>query len=91
MRVRCINHIDYEGDAHPYGPNDPKIGDECEVKGECIGWGTCGSECPCFILKGYSPYVYDQRNFAIISDLDETTLVNEEWEQKVCEPVNDRP
>lgn len=31
---------------------------------------------------------FSQKYFAPLSDLDETALVNEEWEEKVCEPVN---
>jgi hypothetical protein len=33
---------------------------------------------------------FSQKYFAPLSDLDETTLVNEEWEEKVCEPVNEK-
>jgi hypothetical protein len=31
---------------------------------------------------------YGAERFIKTSDLDETTLVNEEWEEKVCVPVN---
>jgi len=88
MRVRCINHGLFDVDDIPYGPNDPQIGDICEVVGECPGYNNGDVETPCYELAGYDEWVYDQRDFAPLSDLDETTLVNEEWEEKYCVPVN---
>lgn len=87
MKVVCVNHDCYDADK-PYGPGDPQIGDECFVVAECIGVDDEGNEAPCYELEGYGPDVYDQRNFAPLTGLDETTLVNEEWEEKYCVPVN---
>lgn len=67
----------------------PEIGEEVTVAGEKVYNGII----PCYILQEYTcpisymDWLYDQRNFAPLSDLDETTLVNEEWEEKVCVPV----
>lgn len=42
-----------------------------------------------YVLTGFpSDYVFAQDRFAPLSDLDETTLVNEEFEEKYCQPVN---
>lgn len=86
MRVVCVNH-DRFGNDIPYGPTDPKIGDECTVIAECIGFDESGIANLAYELEGYDPYVYDQRNFAIVSDLDETELVTEEFNEKYCVPV----
>lgn len=86
MKVVCISHDRYDDDL-PYGPDDPAIGDECTVIDICIGYDEKGKGVPCYQLEGYNPYVYDQRNFALPSDLDETELVTEEFEEKYCVPV----
>ncbi len=67
MRVMCISHERF-GDDLPYGPNDPQIGDECVVIRSCIGYDEKGKGFPSYELKGYVPYLYDQRNFAILPD-----------------------
>ena len=90
MKVVCINHKRYEN-CLPYGPEDPQIGDECTVVRSCIGYDQRGKGMPSYELEGYSQYVYDQRNFAPLTGVDETTLVNEEFEEKYCVPVNGRP
>lgn len=90
MKVVCINHNRFDDDL-PYGPDDPQIGDECTVIDVCIGYDERGKGVPSYELEGYSPYVYDQRNLAPLSDLDETTLVNEEFNEKYCVPVNGKP
>lgn len=78
FKVICINHDMFDLDATPFGPTDPQIGDECEVTAICSGWTFDNIEVPCFRLKGYKGFVYDQRNFAPLSDIDETELVNTE-------------
>lgn len=90
MKVICVNHERFGRDTIPYGPDDPQIGDECTVLNTCVGYDNDGSEAPCYELDGYGDdeYVYDQRNFAPLTSLDETTLVNEEFEEKYCQPVN---
>lgn len=73
----CINHIDFEGDSMPYSETDPKIGESYDVISITVGFGkNCDNPVPCYDLAGFTRYVYDQRNFAVISDLDETNLVN---------------
>jgi hypothetical protein len=88
MKVRCINHNVFDEGDIPYGPNDPQVGESCEVVSECVGTNDIGIETPCFELVGYPEWVYDQRNFAQVSNLDETELVTEEFEEKYCVPVN---
>jgi hypothetical protein len=68
MRVMCISHEVFD-DSLPMGPDDPQIGDECEVVCVCVGIGDRGIEKPCYELEGYnSEWVYDQRNFATLPD-----------------------
>lgn len=86
MKVVCINHLCYDN-CFPFEPSDPQIGDECNVIGRCIGYDQKGKGAPCYKLEGYGEYVYDQRNFAPLTGMDETTLVNEEFEEKYCVPV----
>lgn len=87
MKVRCINHDLFDEGDIPYGPADPQIGDECEVVKECTGYNDMGHESPCFELEGYNDWVYDQRNYAIITGIDETELVTEEFEEKYIVPA----
>lgn len=87
MRVVCISHTCYDWSDTPFGPDDPQIGDECEVICECIGYSTNGTEGPCYELEGYDEWVYDVRNFSPLSDLDETALVTEEFEEKYYQPA----
>lgn len=68
MRVLCINNDCYDIGDLPFGPDDPQIGDECTVIESCIGYSESGIESPCYELEGYSPWVYDQRNFATLPD-----------------------
>ena len=91
MNVICVNHDDFGRDVPPYGPSDPQIGDICKVVRNCIGFDNKLIRCECYELEGYNDWFYDQRNFAEISDLDETTLVTEEFEEKYCVPVNYQP
>lgn len=86
MKVICINHDLFEDDL-PYGPDDPQVGEVCTVIDICIGYDEKGKGFPSYELEGYSPWVYDQRNFAPLSDLDETELVTEEFEEKYFVPV----
>jgi hypothetical protein len=91
MKVVCVNHDLFDVYDIPYGPNDPQIGDICTVVNECFGENDGGVVTPCYELAGYDGWVYDQRDFAPLSDLDETELVTEEFEEKYCVPVNDFP
>ena len=87
MQVICVNHQLFDPEERPFGPNDPRIGDTCEVVNSFIAYTYTGSV-PCYDLAGYDRAVYNQKNFAEVSDLDETDLVTEEFEEKYCVPVN---
>jgi hypothetical protein len=89
MKVVCISEKNYHGHDYPNVP-DPKVGEEVTVIEETSFLGVA-----CYLLAEYtcpdpkSEWLYDQRNFATLNnDLDETALVNEEWEEKYCVPVN---
>lgn len=90
MKVICTNHKNFTNlPCNPAIPR-PAIGEEVTVIEE-----TCYYGIDCYIFEEYKPlvgdYVYDKRNFSALgSDLDETTLVNEEWEEKYCVPVNNK-
>jgi len=79
MKVVCIND--------KYWANEvpcPKFGEIVTVSSTESPYGEAAYE---FVEYGERNW-YSQKYFAPLSDLDETTLVNEEWEEKVCVPVN---
>lgn len=88
MKAVCISEKNYHGHDHPHVP-DPKVGEEVTVIGETTYLGVA-----CYLLEEYTcpdpkaEWLYDQRNFAPLTGLDETTLVNEEFEEKYFVPVN---
>jgi hypothetical protein len=90
MQVVCISEKNYHGHNYPQVP-DPKVGERVTVIGEANFLGV-----DCYLLAEYTcpcpsaDWLYDQRNFAPISDLDETELVTEEFEEKYCVPVNQK-
>jgi hypothetical protein len=81
MKVICINHDLHDPEERPYGAEDPKIGDTCEVK-RAFDVYTVRGVFPCYDLVGYDRSVYNQKNFAEVTDFDETTLVADEFEEK---------
>lgn len=93
MRVICIDNK-----PRPYSKNIEilnliKEGEEYEVYLESLGRGTDGTILPVYYLKGINerPKGFASDRFIPISDKDETTLVNEEFEEKYCVPVNGKP
>ena len=83
-KVVCIDARN-PGNDDWHGP-DPKEGDVLTVMWEGVLYDIYSYQ---FVEYGHN-YAYSAWRFAPLSDLDETTLVNEEWEEKVCVPVNDR-
>lgn len=90
MKVICMSHENFAN--IPIDPDVPRpaIGEEVTVIGERVFKGSID----CYLLAEYtspSPiYVwgYDKRNFSPLgTDLDETALVTEEFEEKYYEPV----
>jgi hypothetical protein len=89
MKVICIT----EKNFHTGGISESniKVGDIHEVIKETYGIDISGARIPCYKFAAYAgtTFVHDKRNFAPLdSDLDETELVNEEFEEKYCVPVN---
>ena len=65
----------------------PKFGDVLSVIGESIQRNG-----PAYEFAEYGKrHWYSQKHFSPLSDLDETALVTEEFEEKYCIPVNSRP
>jgi hypothetical protein len=87
MKVVCVNHDLHDPKERPYGPEDPQVGDICEVE-RAFDFHTIRGLFPCYYLIGYDQSVYNQKNFAEVTDLDETALVTQEFEEKYCVPVN---
>lgn len=94
QRILCINDKPIPGTFNiPEALSLIKEGQEYE--GIIVDTRTPSGQ----IKKGWRiPSIYNGRDSYNInrfvpvgSDLDETTLVNEEWEEKVCEPVNSQP
>lgn len=91
MKVLCISHENFS----PHLPEIkhipcPEIGETVTV----IAERTFSDGRDCYLLAEYkSPdpskiWGYDKRNFSPLTDLDETELVTEEFEEKYCVPVN---
>lgn len=79
----CINHNLFGAiDERPFHSTDPQIGDVCEVL-EIVEHYTLSGYVTCLSLEGYEDVLYDARNFAPLSDIDETTLVNERLKETV--------
>jgi hypothetical protein len=78
MKVICISHENYSNIPIDSSLPRPEVGEEVTVIGEKVYKDIL----PCYILKEYkSPisfidWLYDKRNFATYSNLDETELVN---------------
>ncbi len=73
----CVTHKDFtNGFSLKSGCPIPAIGEICEVVDCKIGYGVNDFEVECYKLNGYPINCFDQRNFAIISNIDETELVN---------------
>jgi hypothetical protein len=62
----------------------PEVGDEDIVTKEVTRRGK-----PFYFLERFGDgFSYSAKCFSPLSDLDETTLVTEEFEEKYCVPVN---
>jgi hypothetical protein len=61
-----------------------EVGTTYTVIDECIGYGKDNTPVDCYILEEFDDdLAFDKRNFSTLdSDLDETTLVTEEFEEK---------
>jgi hypothetical protein len=68
----------------------PVFGETCTVERALT---SPNSGVPSYTFVEYPPEngsgirLFHQRRFVPLSDLDETTLVNEEWEEKYCVPA----
>ena len=85
MKVICIDDKGFYKDS-----KCPVFGEICTVKKALT---SPISGVPCYTFVEYPPEnaamrLFHQRRFAPLSDLDETTLVNESFEEKYCVPVN---
>lgn len=85
MRVRCVKPFKTPDRGCKNDP-EPKVGDVDVVVDSMIKYGNTF-----YKLERFKGNAYKADHFATIDpDLDETTLVNEEWEEKVCELVNQK-
>lgn len=67
MKVVCVSHQIYRDTEIPFRDTDPQIGDECIVSDTL----TIYSSVLVYRLVGYF-MLYDVRNFAPVSSIDET-------------------
>lgn len=87
MRVICI-HVDNSNNHGIENLPHPELGETVTVIDERKRNGKLFYQ-----LQEYAQYdgkdvLYNSKNFMRIFDLDETTLVTEEFEEKYCIPVN---
>lgn len=88
MKVLCIKRCT-ENDKGINNVPAPEVGEECTVIEDKSRMGKVYYRLAEYLeFKNYHQW-FDANNFVWIdTDLDETILVNDEWEEKVCEPVN---
>lgn len=88
MKVLCTSTKDFtNGQAMRLGLCE--VGSTYTVIDECIGWGRDNTPVDCYELEEFADdLAFDKRNFAPLSNLDETELVTEEFNEKYCVPVN---
>lgn len=89
MKLLCVNNKPLPGTYNiPHVLAAIKEGETYEGYQVCTvlpgGKGSTGWRIPSISMN----LCYNLIRFIPCSDLDETTLVNEEWEEKVCVPVN---
>jgi lysine/ornithine N-monooxygenase len=90
MRVICVTHENFHGIERDKNLPHPEIGETVTV----IGEGVFAGFVDCYMFQEYkSPdpnieWGFDKRNFSPLTDLDETALVTEEFEEKYFVPVN---
>lgn len=85
-KVICIDDSEFRKNAAPKVPKIV-IGDTLTVDKAYID--EFDNNDPVYEFAEYPKEMFSQRYFAELdSDLDETTLVNEEFEEKYCVPVN---
>jgi hypothetical protein len=88
MEVLCVNHELFDPEERPYGPHDPQIGSPYKVENS-FTINTRKGDMIYYELVGFDYSIYNQKNFSPLnSNLDETTLVTEEFEEKYYVPVN---
>jgi hypothetical protein len=80
MKVICINDSEW-GQAH----KSPAVGEELTVSEDYIDFE--GDPVYEFVEYG-DMATFEQKYFAPLSDLDETELVTEEFEEKYYVPIN---
>lgn len=77
MRVICINNTDYVPEASCPADIDIQIGDTLTVEKETFGSDIYRKiQIPCYKFIEYPLYVFDKRNFAPISEIEQTELTH---------------
>jgi len=75
MKVICINDAD-DGDSDPRTPIDPVVGDTLFVKDIVVGYGSVtGRPYACYMFQETGNNAYHVKDFAPVSDIDETELI----------------
>ena len=74
MQVMCISHETVPGDWRPYDERDPAIGETCTV---VHSYYHSSDGALVYDLAGYEVWSYNARNFAPLSDIDETELIKQ--------------
>ena len=84
-KVICINDTD-DGDCFEPQPFDPQVGDTLTVLSIITGYGISGKSYKCYLFEEIpnTDYCYDVKDFAPLSDIDETEFVRDynRWESK---------
>ena len=85
-KVICINDSEFRKNSAPRPPQI-QVGDTATVAKAYLD--VFDNNDPVYEFAEYPNQMFSQRYFAEISDLDGTTLVNKEFEEKYCVTVNE--
>jgi hypothetical protein len=89
MRVICI-HVDSTNDHGIPNLPHPALGEPVTVIDERVRCGALYYQFQEYAHYGDKDVLYNSKNYVQVSDLDETELVTEEFEEKYCVPVNSK-
>jgi hypothetical protein len=87
MKVQCI-HVDNTNDRGVPNLPHPALGETVTVIDERVRYGKLFYQFQEYAEYNSCDVLYNSKNYIEISDLDETELVTEEFEEKYCVPVN---
>lgn len=83
----CISNDSFDPLAFPWTEADPQVGNEYEVLRIVTGYNRCNIPLPCYQIRGFKKWYYNQRCFAILPDqpAEELEQLEEKLEPELVE------